>query len=81
MRYLFKIVLTSILSLAVLVSATAAPQGAPNFMIGTDMMKPDLYLINLGSDQRIRLDLTKDPKWPGGCRCIRSSPRTVAKGT
>ncbi|MGH7253781.1 MAG: hypothetical protein ACREIE_08290, partial [Nitrospiraceae bacterium] len=35
-------------------------------MIGTDMMKPDLYLINMESDQRIRLDLTKDPKWPGG---------------
>ncbi|MGH8646379.1 MAG: hypothetical protein ACREX4_18730 [Gammaproteobacteria bacterium] len=66
MRYLLKIVLTSILSLAVLISAAAAPQDAPNFMIGTDMMKPDLYFINLGSDQRIRLDLTKDPKWPGG---------------
>ena len=66
MRDLFKIALPSVLSLTLFVSAAAAPQSTPNVMIGTDMMKPDLYLINMESDQRIRLDLTKDPKWPGG---------------
>ena len=35
-------------------------------MIGTDMMMPDLYLINTETDGRVKLDLSKDPKYPGG---------------
>lgn len=35
-------------------------------MIGTDMMMPELYLFNTDTDQRIRLDLEKDPMYPGG---------------
>lgn len=68
MRDLFKIASPSVLSviLTLFVGPAAAPPSTPNLMIGTDMMKPDLYLINMESDQRIRLDLTKDPKWPGG---------------
>ena len=40
--------------------------GAQDFMIGTDMMMPDLYLINTEHDGRVKLDLSKDPKYPGG---------------
>ena len=46
--------------------ASATPLSSVNFMIGTDMMKPDLYFINMASDQRIKLDLTQDANWPGG---------------
>jgi len=65
--YLLKVIPAAVLALASLISmASAMPQGSVNFMIGTDMMKPDLYFINMASDQRIKLDLTQDPKWPGG---------------
>src|SRR5437588_12396115 len=43
-----------------------APQGSPKFMIGTDMMMPELYLINTEIDSRVKVDLTKDPRWHGG---------------
>lgn len=48
--------------------AQGAPmkQAAPKFMIGTDMMMPNFYLINTESDKLVKLDLSKDPKWPGG---------------
>ncbi len=52
-------------SLAVKVAAVA-PLDPSKFMIGTDMMMPELYLINTENDSRVRIDLTKDPKWPGG---------------
>ena len=35
-------------------------------MIGTDMGHTDLYLFNMDTDQRIKVDLSKDPMWPGG---------------
>jgi DNA-binding beta-propeller fold protein YncE len=46
--------------------ATAVPAASPNFMISTDMMQPQLYLTNIETDQRIGIDLSKDPLWPGG---------------
>ena len=45
---------------------TVAAQASSNFMIGTDMMMPDLYLINTENDARVKVDLSKDPKYPGG---------------
>ena len=62
----------SVLALAVLtagystVPAPAAPAASPNFMISTDMMQPHLYLTNIDTDQRIRIDLSKLALWPGG---------------
>jgi len=47
-------------------SYAAAPAAAPNVMIGTDMGHTDLYLFNMDTDQRIKVDLSKDPMWPGG---------------
>ncbi len=53
MGYLLKVIPAAVLALASLISmASAMPQGSVNFMIGTDMMKPDLYFINMASDQR-----------------------------
>jgi DNA-binding beta-propeller fold protein YncE len=66
MGHLFKVCLPFLACALIVQVTSAAPQGSSNFMIGTDMMKPDLYLINTESDKQIRLDLTKDPKWPGG---------------
>lgn len=67
MERLIKTIYRSLLACALIIEPTSAnAQGASNFMIGTDMMKPDLYLINTESDKRVKLDLTKDPKWPGG---------------
>src|SRR5262245_8572779 len=47
-------------------SYAAAPAAAPNLMIGTDMGHTDLYFFNMDTDQRIKVDLSKDPLWPGG---------------
>ena len=47
-------------------SYAAAPAAAPNVMIGTDMGHTDLYFFNMDTDQRIKVDLSKDPLWPGG---------------
>ena len=47
-------------------SYAAAPAASPNVMIGTDMGHTDLYLFNMDTDQRIKVDLSKDPMWPGG---------------
>ena len=47
-------------------SYAAAPAAAPNVMIGTDMGHTDLYLFNMDTDQRVKVDLSKDPMWPGG---------------
>jgi hypothetical protein len=47
-------------------SYAAAPAASPNFMIGTDMGHTDLYFFNMDTDQRIKVDLSKDPMWPGG---------------
>src|SRR5919197_943903 len=74
MRHLTKKFCLPFLACALIIQVTsAAAQDSSNFMIGTDMMKPDLYLINTDSDKintdsdkRVKLDLTKDPKWPGG---------------
>ncbi len=67
MERLIKTIYRSLLACALIIEPTSAnAQGASNFMIGTDMMKPDVYLINTESDKRVKLDLTKDPKWPGG---------------
>ena len=57
----------SVLALALLIIGhSAAPAASPNFMIGTDMGHTDLYLFNMDTDQRIKVDLSKDPMWPGG---------------
>ena len=47
-------------------SCAAAPAAAPNVMIGTDMGHTDLYFFKMDTDQRIKVDLSKDPMWPGG---------------
>ena len=47
-------------------SYAAAPAASPNIMIGTDMGHTDLYFFNMDTDQRIKVDLSKDPMWPGG---------------
>ena len=58
---------TSILALALLVMGySAAPGAAPNLMIGTDMGHTDFYFFNMDTDQRIKVDLSQDPLWPGG---------------
>lgn len=45
----------------------AAPMPATGpLMIGTDMGRPVLYLVDLASDRLLTLDLTQDPQWPGG---------------
>jgi DNA-binding beta-propeller fold protein YncE len=46
--------------------ATVVSAGSPNLMIGTDMGHTDFYLFNMDTDQRIKVDLSKDPLWPGG---------------
>ena len=57
----------SVLALALLIIGhSAAAAASPNFMIGTDMGHTDLYLFNMDTDQRIKVDLSKDPMWPGG---------------
>jgi hypothetical protein len=64
---MLRIVKHSVSALALLVAgATAISAAAPNFMIGTDMGHTDLYLFNMDTDQRIKVDLSKDPMWPGG---------------
>ena len=56
-----------ILALALLVAGVAVVSaGSPNLMIGTDMGHTDFYLFNMDTDQRIKVDLSKDPLWPGG---------------
>lgn len=47
-------------------SYSVAPAASPNLMIGTDMGHTDLYFFNMDTDQRIKVDLSKDPMWPGG---------------
>ena len=47
-------------------TSTGAAQQQQSFMIDTDMGKPVLYLINPLTDQLITVDLTQDPKYPGG---------------
>ena len=62
-----RIAKTSFLALALLIMGySAAPAASPNVMIGTDMGHTDLYLFNMDTDQRITVDLRKDPMWPGG---------------
>jgi hypothetical protein len=48
------------------ICASPDPAASPNFMIGADMGHSNLYLINMENDQRIALDLSKNPMWPGG---------------
>ena len=70
----------SVLALALLIIGhSAAAAAAPNFMIGTDMGHTDLYLFNMDTDQRIKVDLSKDPMWPGEGHCTPSSLRTAAR--
>lgn len=45
--------------------AAPTPAAGP-LMIGTDMARPVLYLLDLESDRMVTLELTQDPKWPGG---------------
>lgn len=47
-------------------AADVDPDLSPNFMLGTDMMHPVLFLFDIESDRMITVDLTKDPLWPGG---------------
>jgi hypothetical protein len=57
----------SVLALTVLTAGySTVPAASPNFMISTDMMQPHLYLTNIDTDQRIRIDLSKLLLWPGG---------------
>jgi DNA-binding beta-propeller fold protein YncE len=56
-----------VLALALIIGgATAVSAGSPNLMVGTDMGHTDFYLFNMDTDQRIKVDLSKDPLWPGG---------------
>lgn len=66
--YLPLLVLTPLmLGSGILASCVSAePAASPNFMIGTDMGHSHLFIINMENDQRIALDLSKDPMWPGG---------------
>ena len=58
---------SSALALAVLATVPSlASAASPNLMIGTDMGHTDLYLFNMDTDQRIKVDMSKDPMWPGG---------------
>ncbi len=66
MNKIVKATCASLLACALILDVAAAAQTSPNFMIGTDMMMPDLYLINTETDSRVKINLTKDPKWPGG---------------
>jgi len=50
----------------ILQASCVAPPEPSEFMIGTDMMSPDLYLIDTESDTRVRINLSKLPNWPGG---------------
>ena len=62
-----RIAKTSVLALALLIMGySTVLAAAPNVMIGTDMGHTDLYLFNMDTDQRITVDLSKDPMWPGG---------------
>lgn len=69
-----KVLQSSLLALALLAitgSVSATQQRAARFfstayMLGTDMARPVLYLFDLDEDRMITVDLTKDPKWPGG---------------
>jgi DNA-binding beta-propeller fold protein YncE len=64
---MLRIVKHSVSALALLVAgATAVAAAAPNFMVGTDMGHTDFFLFNMDTDQRIKVDLSKDPMWPGG---------------
>ena len=56
-----------------------AAAAAPNVMIGTDMGHTDLYFFNMDTDQRIKVDLSKDPLWPVEGHCTPSSLRTAAR--
>jgi hypothetical protein len=57
----------SAVTLALLImSYSMVPAASPNVMIGTDMGHTDLYFFNMDTDQRIKVDLSKDPMWPGG---------------
>ena len=47
-------------------SSSLVSAASPNFMIGTDMGHTDLYFFNMDTDQRIKVDLSQDPMWPGG---------------
>ena len=55
-----------VLAPALLAAGAAVSAGSPNLMIGTDMGHTDFYLFNMDTDQRIKVDLSKDPLWPGG---------------
>jgi DNA-binding beta-propeller fold protein YncE len=46
--------------------SSLAYAASPNLMIGTDMGHSNLYLFNMDTDQRIKVDLSQDPMWPGG---------------
>src|SRR5262249_56347014 len=66
-RAILTIAKGSVLALAVLTAGySTVPAASPNFMISTDMMQSQLYLTNIDTDQRIGIDLSKDPLWPGG---------------
>jgi DNA-binding beta-propeller fold protein YncE len=65
--WVFRMARSCALAVALLsLGATAVSAASPNFMISTDMMQPQLYLTNIETDQRIGIDLSKDPMWPGG---------------
>ena len=65
------------LSLLVPGAIQPCPAASQNFMIGTDMGHTDLYFFNMDTDQRIKVDLSKDPMWPGGGRCPTSLMTTM----
>src|SRR5262245_23790482 len=62
-----RMVRSCVLAVALVATAySAASTASPNLMIGTDMGHTDLYFFNMDTDQRIKVDLSKDPMWPGG---------------
>ena len=60
-------------------SYAAAPAAAPNVMIGTDMGHTDLYLFNMDTDQRIKVDLSGTRCGRGEGHCTPSSLRMAAR--
>ena len=64
---LFSMARRCVLTVVLLVTGySAALAASRNIMISTDMMQPHLYLTNIDTDKRIRIDLSRDHQWSGG---------------
>ena len=64
---LFSMARRCVLTVVLLVTGySAALAASRNIMISTDMMQPHLYLTNIDTDKRIKIDLSRDHQWSGG---------------